>query len=1463
MRVRRLLKIAGIATGALVLFLAAVVLGAWGAANTEAGRQWLTRQATAALADAGMAAEIQGLAGPLPQRLTLDRLVLRDREGVWLTLEDAEVAWRPLALLTGQLAVTRVTAARLELPRLPAAPEDAAPAPPEDAEAPFTVPEPPLSLRLDTLRVDRIDLGAPVLGEAASFRLAGQAAAPAAGALRSDLKVVRLDDPGGEVTLTAAYAPGEEALDLDLKVAGAAGGLLAGALDLPETAQVSARLQGSGPLDAWEGTLDARLGPDASVAARLGIAGRRTLTVDGRAEVTSLLPPEVRPLVGGAVDLSLRLTSPDFAELRVEEATVRTPTTEVALSGRLDGGAGTLRMAGEITLRDPGPVNALIAPASVAGVSATLSARGPLTAPTTKATLRADEVAAPEATLAGVAAELDFTPRGDALSGEMKLSVTGERIGLAMPALAGFDGEAVRLTASGDLKLDALRLTGAEARLDIAETTLEVSGDADLAAPRATLDYRLALDRLARLDPAVGLGLAGQGTLSGTVSYGGDEVPLAATVDGDFRDLAWRAQDIVNALAGGRLRLGSRITLAAGGALSVNDLELASDAVRVTGDLAFPADFASLSGEVAAELPRLDVLSQPLDTPLAGAARLDAKLSGPLADPAVQATVTGRDLRAADTAVSRLTVDATAQQLVSGARGSVDVRAEGTPAGPLTARTEFALGADSLSLRGLRATLEGLRLADGRLDLPLAGGAMDGQARIEAGDLGRLAGRFGLALAGRGEASVALAPEPAGQAVRLDAELRDLALPDSDVSARTVTLSARIQNALAAPRGTVEVSLREAAAGAAKLATTELAAEGGLEAATLTLRAEGEAFGPMTLESRARVERADESLTLTLQELVAQVQAQRIALARPATLRQTGETLAVQGLRLESGGGTLALDIEKTATAIDATLRSENLPLALANLALAEPGLSGTLDSDLRLSGPLGAPEASLRLTAREVATTESDLPPLNAELTGQLQGGRLTASGALSGISKSPVELTAELPVRLSLAPFAASVVADAPLQATVDWQGPVAPLMPYVPAGGHRLTGRGEVALELGGTLNDPAPRGFVTLSDATYENFDSGTLLTELQARIEGDGRTLRLVELTARDGGSKGKVRAEGHLDLAALDNPRLELTLTTRKARLVRRDELRARANSDITVSGPLNDLRVAGTVEVTSAEARIPGSLPPEVAELDVVETDGVQSEAGAGAVEPPPEDATPAPAARVRLDITVKIPNQFFLRGRGLDSEWSGELRVTGTAANPRVIGELNSVRGRISVLNKSFRLASGQVIFDGGDKIEPTVDIRAVSEGEELTATVRVSGPASQPELTLSSIPELPQDEILARLMFGETTGELSPVEAAQLAAAVAELSGATGGGPGILDRLRRLAGVDVLELGGEGAGTSVKAGKYLSEDVFVGVEQGIEQDSSQVSVEVDLTDNIAVESNVGATGQSDVGIQFKWDY
>jgi translocation and assembly module TamB len=303
-------------------------------------------------------------------------------------------------------------------------------------------------------------------------------------------------------------------------------------------------------------------------------------------------------------------------------------------------------------------------------------------------------------------------------------------------------------------------------------------------------------------------------------------------------------------------------------------------------------------------------------------------------------------------------------------------------------------------------------------------------------------------------------------------------------------------------------------------------------------------------------------------------------------------------------------------------------------------------------------------------------------------------------------------------------------------------------------------------------------------------------------------------------------------------------------------------NADLTVEGSLTDLLLSGTLTVTRANALIPKRLPPSVRALEVTREIGGTS-AGADADSRPERDEDAAPPMRVGLDVTVTIPNRLFVRGNGLETEWQGELNVTGTADQPVVRGQISTVRGQVSVLNRVFTIEEGVVSFDGGREIDPGLSVRADASGEDITATVIVSGSASEPEIELASDPPLPQDAILSRLLFGKDPADLGTLEAAQLATALAQLTGGGLAGGGFMERVRNLIGVDVLRLGGADGETAVSAGTYLSQDVFVGVEQGTTAESGAVRMELGVTDNISVESNVDAAGDTNVGIQFKWDY
>jgi len=134
-----------------------------------------------------------------------------------------------------------------------------------------------------------------------------------------------------------------------------------------------------------------------------------------------------------------------------------------------------------------------------------------------------------------------------------------------------------------------------------------------------------------------------------------------------------------------------------------------------------------------------------------------------------------------------------------------------------------------------------------------------------------------------------------------------------------------------------------------------------------------------------------------------------------------------------------------------------------------------------------------------------------------------------------------------------------------------------------------------------------------------------------------------------------------------------------------------------------------------------------------------------------PPPPATPAVV--IGLDLTVDAPQQVFVRGRGLDAEAGGELHVAGTTAAPQVSGGFEMRHGKFDLGGISLKFTSGKVSFNGTgltQKIDPTLDFEAASTSGGITAKLAVTGYADAPKIKLTSVPDLPQDEILARLLL-----------------------------------------------------------------------------------------------------------------
>ena len=326
-----------------------------------------------------------------------------------------------------------------------------------------------------------------------------------------------------------------------------------------------------------------------------------------------------------------------------------------------------------------------------------------------------------------------------------------------------------------------------------------------------------------------------------------------------------------------------------------------------------------------------------------------------------------------------------------------------------------------------------------------------------------------------------------------------------------------------------------------------------------------------------------------------------------------------------------------------------------------------------------------------------------------------------------------------------------------------------------------RGPVSIS-GGRLADPAQNfGFKDIS---------GT------AQLAG-GRAQLALQSTVTSG---GKVAVTGTVGI--LDPYSADLDIALQGVKLRDPDLYSTLINGNLTLRGPaLGAALVAGRLSLGRTELLIPSTGFGADGELP-----GLRH-----VREPGPSRATRARAGQLDvatygggstgylLDVRIDAPNQVFIRGRGLDAELGGSLTLRGTSAAITPSGAFNLIRGRLDILGRRLNLSQALLQLQGA--LVPFVRIVASVESDGITASVEIEGVADDPQVSFTASPDLPQEEVLARLLFDRGLENLTAFQAIQLAGAVATLAGR--GGVGVIGNLRKRAGLDNLDIVTDGTG------------------------------------------------------------
>ena len=635
-----------------------------------------------------------------------------------------------------------------------------------------------------------------------------------------------------------------------------------------------------------------------------------------------------------------------------------------------------------------------------------------------------------------------------------------------------------------------------------------------------------------------------------------------------------------------------------------------------------------------------------------------------------------------------------------------------------------------------------------------------------------------------------------------------------------------------------------------------------LRLAAQNIRAAGLA-DPIGLDVTARLDGTTRKIDLRTMQ--ARWKTETLRLLGPAQI-DFAESIRVDRLRLGLGNATLEL-AGKIQPVLDLTARLRGLTPDLAasfvpGIPIGELAIDGSLQADAQLSGRFDRPAGTIRMEANGL---HARLGPGRA-----LPPARLTADARLDGRA-------ATLDARLTAGSAHLGVTGTTPLDPAggfnlrAEGAASLKLLDPLISAAGRRV--RGDLTLDatLRGTQARPEMAGMLRLTNGSLQDYVSGLSLTEGVATLRAVGDSVRIAEMSARAG--PGRIDISGSVGAFAPGLP-VDLTLIARNARPLASDRLTATLDADITLRGQAaSDLNLDGMIEVRTAEIRIPERLPSTIPVLSIRNAPN-----HAAALARPVASGTSAPSryfspANIHLDLTLDAPREIFLRGRGIDAELGGRVHFTGAVANPMPQGRFQIRRGQFSLVGQTLNFTRGTIGFDGGTLTDPSLDFLVSRTSGGFTANLAIGGFASDPKITLSSVPDLPQDEVLSRLLLGRGAASLGPLELAQMAAGLASLTGVA---PGIGDKLnsvRTRLGLDRLSIGNSSGNSTLEAGRYLSPGVYVGARKSLSSEGAQTVVQVDIGHGLKLEGTVGtgtasATGSDSsqgtgVGVIYERDY
>jgi hypothetical protein len=596
------------------------------------------------------------------------------------------------------------------------------------------------------------------------------------------------------------------------------------------------------------------------------------------------------------------------------------------------------------------------------------------------------------------------------------------------------------------------------------------------------------------------------------------------------------------------------------------------------------------------------------------------------------------------------------------------------------------------------------------------------------------------------------------------------------------------------------------------------------------------------------------------------------------TVRYGNNRIEIDNLRLTSGDQRIEADGVIGSATETLKVQAVNVDVAqLDQLALGQQRLAGRLNANASVSGETSAPrvEGDFALTQGAFRTFKFD------SLTGMLDYAgrgmnvdvRLTQTPQAWLTAKGYAPLTLFRPTPPEVAGHSTPPPGEAIDLEVASSQidlGVIQGFTSYV----TNVTGALQANIKVTGSGYDPHFDGGIDIKGGAFAIPDLGTAYSGLTTRIDLDAEGLTITQFKILD--DRGfPMTVGGKLAMHERSVGAVDVSINSENFEVIDNELADMKLDKQIRITGELRKPRVEGFLEVENGFVDVARVL--EVTTSDAYATAAVEiNPAMPAPAGPAPTIESPSMFDALSMELGIGIPSNLVLRGTDLRPANApldvGDMNVTVGGAlqlkkepggRVQILGEVNTVRGSYTFQGRRFEIMrDGRIRFQGGDEIDPIVDLRARREISGVEAIIRVQGSVRMPELSFSSNPPLEQADILSLIVFNAPVNELGEGQQISLAQRATALAGGylTSGLSRSIGEALELDEFEIQAQGEQGAGPSLTVGEQVGEKLFFRLRQAFgNQQVTEAILEYQITEYLRAQATVAEVGGTQ-RIQFR---